>query len=108
MHRIATLICNDRNSACLGYDRSCQPKGQATDLDVTDLVFLGPGSGRAEGEKNLPSGTKLSLTKISEIIIFGKLRISRVIPSKCHSFLDISKHKILQKLRKIILRELFS
>ena len=38
----------------------------------------------------LPSDTKLLLTKnYSEIIILGKLRISRVIPWKCRSFLDI-------------------
>ena len=40
----------------------------------------------------LPSNTKLLLTKnYSKIVIFGKLRISRVIPGKCLSFLDISR-----------------
>ena len=49
----------------------------------------------------LPSDTKLLLTKkYSEIIIFGKLRISRVIPWKCLPFLDISRGQNASKITK--------
>ena len=58
----------------------------------------------------LPSDTKFLLTKkYSKIIIFEKLRISRVISRKSLSFLEILREcKFPPKLRKIILRELFS
>ena len=50
---------------------------------------------------DLPSDAKLLLTKnYSEIIIFEKLRISRVIPWKCLSFLDISRGQNASKITK--------
>ena len=53
------------------------------------------------GTWKFPSDTKLLLTKNdSEIIIFGKLRISRVIPWKCLSFLDISRAQNPSKITK--------
>ena len=49
----------------------------------------------------IPSDTKLLLTKnYSEIIILGKLRISRVIPWKCRSFLDILRAQNPSKITK--------
>ena len=49
----------------------------------------------------IPSDTKLLLTKnYSKIIIFGKLRISRVIPWKCLYFLDISRGQNASKITK--------
>ena len=50
----------------------------------------------------IPSDTKLLLTKTYfEIIIFEKLRISRVISGKGLSFLEIFRVQIPSKLRKI-------
>ena len=50
---------------------------------------------------HVPSDTKLLLTKnYSKIIIFGKLRISRAIPGKCLSFLDISRAQNDSKITK--------
>ena len=53
------------------------------------------------GAREIPSDTKLLLTKnYFEIIIFGKLRISRVISWKCLSFLDISRAPNPSKIMK--------
>ena len=50
---------------------------------------------------NLPSDTKLLLTKnYSEIIIFEKLRISRVISGKSLSFPEISRARFPSKITK--------
>ena len=59
---------------------------------------------------HIPSDTKLLLTKdYSEIFIFEKLRISRVISGKKSFFPgDFEGANSLQELRKIILGELFS
>ena len=49
----------------------------------------------------VPSDTKLLLTKTYfEIIIFLKLRISRVIPRKSRSFPEILRVQILSKITK--------
>ena len=49
----------------------------------------------------IPSGTKLLLAKIfSKILIFGKLRISRVIPWKCLYILDILRAQNPSKITK--------
>ena len=61
-------------------------------------------------EVRIPSDTKLLLTKnYFEIMIFEKLRISRVISGKSPSFLEILRVQIPSKItKKSILRELFS
>ena len=83
----------------------CVKKGENhSDPIYTNPIKNLPKNGHASGsnitKKNLlvklffviPSDTKLLLTKNnSEIIIFEKLRISRVIPSKSLYFLDISR-----------------
>ena len=54
-------------------------------------------------KSHLPSDTKLVLAKNdSEITIFGKSRISRVIPCKCLYFLDMSRAQNLSKFRESV------
>ena len=76
-----------------------------------DILDPKPRTSMTQGglRKTLPSDTKLLLTKnYSEIIIFEKLRISRVISGKSLSSGRFQEWKFPQRLRKIILRELFS
>ena len=57
----------------------------------------------------LPSDTKLLLTKNdSEIIMFEKLRISRVIPWKRLFSWTFREHQLPSKLWKIVLKEVFN
>ena len=57
--------------------------------------------GRASHPRNIPSDTKLLLTKnYSKIIIFEKLRISRVIPRKSPSFPKILRVQTRLKITK--------
>ena len=57
---------------------------------MSDMSFL-----------ELPSDRKLLLAKdYSEINIFGKLRISRVIPGECLYFLDILRANNFSKIPK--------
>ena len=77
----------------------CFPK-----TDKQGILALGgnwPSSSIQTSRITLPSDTKLLLTKnYSEIIIFGKLRISRVISWKCLYFMDISRARNPSKITK--------